>query len=125
MVINYTMKIFHHSKLLLFYSYLGFIIIMYVRPVTIEQTLEQSTGLDLDKYFHFFTFFILGLLAQMINTKNYNFIFGVSLSLIVSLFIEITHFVIPYRDFEMLDGLSNILGCITGILFIYITRVKL
>ena len=98
---------------------------MYVRPVTIEQTLEQSTGLDLDKYFHFFTFFILGLLAQIINTKNYNFIFGVSLSLIVSLFIEITHFVIPYRDFEMLDGLSNILGCITGILFIYITRVKL
>ena len=125
MVINYTMKIFHHSKLLLFYSYLSFIIIMYVRPATIVQTLERSTGLDFDKYFHFFIFFILGLLAQIINTKNYNFIFGVSLSLIVSLFIEITHFVIPYRDFEMLDGLSNILGCITGILFVYITRVKL
>ena len=125
MVINYTMKIIHYSKLFLFYSYLSFIIIMYVRPVIIEGALEQSTGLGLDKYFHFLTFFILGLLVQIINTKNYNFIFGVSLSLIVSLFIEITHFIIPYRDFEMLDGLSNILGCITGILFIYIVRVKL
>ena len=125
MVINYTMKIFHHSKLLLFYSYLSFIIIMYVRPVTIERILEQSTGLDLDKYLHFFTFFLLGFIAQLINTKNYNFIFGISLSLIISLFIEISHFIIPYRDFEILDGLLNIIGCITGILMIYLYRKKI
>ena len=125
MVINYIMKIIHHSKLFLFYSYLGFIVIMYIRPATVQVNLEQSSGLDLDKYFHFFSFFLLGLIAQSINTKNYNFIFGISLSLTISLFIEISHFIILYRDFEMLDGLINILGFITGILMIYLYRKKI
>ena len=68
---------------------------------------------------HFFTFFLLGLIAQYINSNNNKFIFGVSLSLIISFFIEFIHIYLPYRSFEVGDGLLNILGCVTAIFIVY------
>ena len=98
---------------------------MYTRPVTIERQLEEVSGLDLDKIFHFLTFLVLGLFAQFINNNKNEYTYAITLALMISLFIELTHFIIPYRDFEILDGAFNIIGCITGIAIVYYYRKKI
>ena len=119
MVINNAMKKYDNQIKFIFYAYLALILFMYTRPVSIERSIEVSTGFNLDKSFHFTTFFLLGAIAQHLNGINKNFIFGVSLALIISLFIEFAHFVIPYRNFELIDGFSNILGCTSAIFIVY------
>ena len=79
-----------YRKIIL-YSYLAFIIFMYTRPVSMERYLEEASGLDLDKFFHFITFLFLGLLAQLTNNAKNEYTYGVTLALIISLFIEFTH----------------------------------
>lgn len=112
-------------KKITFYSYASFVIFMYTRPVTIERQLEEVSGLDLDKIFHFLTFLVLGLFAQFINNNKNEYTYAITLALMISLFIELTHFIIPYRDFEILDGAFNIIGCITGIAIVYYYRKKI
>ena len=97
----------------IFYLYLIYICFSYVRPINIS--VQRVADVISDYSIHFIAFFILGLLAQLANTKNNEFIFGISLSLIVSLFIEFTHFIIPYRYFSVGEIISNVLGCIIGI----------
>lgn len=118
------MNIRRFLKKIIFYSYTSFVIFMYTRPVPIERQLEKASNLDLDKIFHFLTFFLLGVIAQLTNNKKNEYTYAVTLALIISLFIEFTHFIIPYRDFEILDGVFNIIGCITGIAIIYYYRIK-
>ena len=60
---------------LLFYGYLGLILYLYVKEVPDLDTPESLT----DKHMHFIVFFILGSIAQLINGKDNNFSFGVSL----------------------------------------------
>lgn len=103
---------------LLFYGYLGLILYLYVKEVPDLNTPESLT----DKHMHFIVFFILGSIAQVINGKDNNFSFGVSLALIVSLFIETLHYFLPYRDFEIFDGVFNILGCVSAIFIVYLYR---
>ena len=112
-------------KKITFYGYASFVIFMYTRPVPIERQLEDAGNLDLDKIFHFLTFFLLGVIAQLTNNKKNEYTYAVTLALIISLFIEFTHFIIPYRDFEILDGAFNIIGCITGIAIVYYYRKKI
>ena len=119
------MNITTYFKKGIFYIYMAYVIFMYTRPVIIGRYLEDTSGLNLDKFFHFFTFLLLGLLAQNINNKENKYTYGITLALILSLIIEFTHFVIPYRDFEFLDGLFNIFGCIVGIVIVHLYRKKL
>jgi len=119
------MNIPRFLKKIIFYCYAAFIIFMYTRPVTIERQLEVISGLDLDKLFHFLTFMALGIVAQFTNNRKNEYTYAITLALIISLFIELTHFVIPYRDFEILDGAFNIIGCITGIAIVYYYRNKI
>ncbi len=67
-------------------------------------------------------FFILGTLAQLANNKNNDFIFGISLALITSVFIEFTHFFLPFRDFLIMEGFANIVGCVSAIYLISYLR---
>ena len=119
------MNIMTYLKKGIFYAYMAFVIFTYTRPVSIGRYTEETSGLDLDKIFHFFTFLLLGILAKITNNRKNDNIYAVTLALIVSLFIELTHFVIPYRDFEILDGLLNIVGCVVGIAVVnyYIKRI--
>ena len=106
-------KMSKHTIKGIFYIYLIYICFSYVRPINIS--VPRVADIISDYSIHFIAFFILGLLAQLANTKNNEFIFGISLSLIVSLFIEFTHFIIPYRYFSVGEIISNVLGCIIGI----------
>ena len=84
------MNIMTYLKKGIFYAYMAYVIFMYTRPVSIDRYLEKTSGLDLDKIFHFLTFLLLGILAQITNNRTNDNIYAVTLALIVSLFIEFT-----------------------------------
>ena len=107
-----------------FFFYLFYIYYSYVIPVHELSILGNIAEVITDYGIHFITFFILGALAQLSNNKSSNFIFGISLALITSVFIELIHFFIPFRDFIIMEGFANIVGCVSGIYLINYIRSK-
>jgi len=114
------MKISVNILRIFFYAYLGIILYLYTRPI-IE--LPQQHILS-GKHLHFIAFFVLGYMAQLISYNNNRNIFEVSLALIISIFIEFLHAFIPVRNFEVLDGIFNIIGCTTAVIIVYIYKRK-
>ncbi len=89
-----------------------------MQPVPVDSTVREVANLISDYGNHFISFFILGALAQLANNKNNDFVFGISMALITSIFIEFIHFFIPFRDFEIMEGFANIVGCLSAIYLI-------
>ena len=118
------MNILSNPLRVIFFFYLFYLYYGYVRPIPNNSTVNNAAVLITDYGIHFIAFFILGLLAQLANNRSNDFIFGVSLALITSLFIEFLHFFLPFRDFIMLEGLANIVGCVSAIYFINYLRLK-
>ena len=110
------MNILTNPLRVIFFFYLFFLYYSYVRPV--EALVMDVAAIISDSILHFIAFFILGVLAQLANNKSNDFIFGVSLALITSIFIEFVHYFIPFRDFEIIDGVCNMLGCLSAIYLI-------
>lgn len=103
----------------LVYIYSAFIFLVSVVPV-------KSVGfhhLYWDKLVHFFLYFflviviiralILSNLSTFLKKRNYLFAFGYAFFLGVC--IELIQYFLPYRSFEYVDILFNILGSIVGI----------
>ena len=67
---------------------------------------------------HFFYFFYLTFLGLVYNLNRKKFINSFLFILILSFFLELLHFVIPNRAFELNDLLANIAG-VTGIFFLF------
>jgi len=67
-----------------------------------------------DKLYHFFVFFIMGLLETRLLKTKYFFLLGCS----VVFLSEFQQIFIPGRDFEMLDIIAGIMGLVV-IYFIY------
>ena len=107
-----------------FFFYLFYIYYSYVRPVSNTSFAKYIASIITDYGVHFIAFFLLGALAQLSNNKSNNFIFGISLALITSVFIEFIHFILPFRDFVIMEGFANIVGCVLGIYLINYIRSK-
>ena len=118
------MSILANPLRLIFFFYLFYLYYSYVRPVPIESTVREVANLITDYGIHFIAFFILGTLAQVANNKNNELVFGISLALITSVFIEFIHFFTPFRDFIMMEGFANIVGCVSAIYLISYLRKK-
>ena len=118
------MSILANPLRLIFFFYLFYLYYSYVRPVPVDSTVREVAILITDYGIHFIAFFILGALAQLSNNKNNDFIFGISLALITSVFIEFIHFFIPFRDFVIMEGFANIVGCVSAIYLISYLRKK-
>tara|TARA_Y200000002_G_scaffold281998_1_gene236058 strand:+ start:188 stop:544 length:357 start_codon:yes stop_codon:yes gene_type:complete len=110
------MNILTNPLRVIFFFYLFFLYYSYVRPV--EPTINKIASVVSDDAVHFIAFFILGALAQLANNKLNDFVFGISLALITSIFIEFIHFFIPFRDFQIIEGILNALGCLSAIFLI-------
>ena len=110
------MNILTNPLRVIFFFYLFFLYYSYVGPV--DPTASSVAGVVSDNIVHFVTFFILGALAQLANNKSNDFVFGISLALITSIFIEFVHFFIPFRDFQIIEGVFNVLGCLSAIYLI-------
>ena len=75
---------------------------------------ENELGTSIN---HFIAFFILSILG-LISKKKKNLIKRRIMFLIfLSIFLEFTHLIIPYRSFQLLDLAGNLLGCFIGIIF--------
>ena len=86
---------------------------------------QQAADIISDNTIHFISFFILGALAQLANNRKNEFIFGISLALITSVFIEFLHFFLPFRSFDVMEGFLNVLGCISAIFLIsYLRKIN-
>ena len=107
-----------------FFFYLFYIYYGYVRQPPDGSYVQKTADVITDNSIHFISFFILGSLAQLANNKSNDFIFGVSIALITSVFIEFVHFFLPYRSFDVLEGIFNILGCISAIYLIDYLRKR-
>ena len=92
------MNILTNPLRVIFFFYLFFLYYSYVRPV--DPTVSSVAAVVSDNTVHFVAFFILGALAQLANNKSNDFVFGISLALITSIFIEFVHFFIPFREME-------------------------
>ena len=66
---------------------------------------------------HLFYFMFLTILASVCNFKQNQFFINLNFIFFISIFLEITHIIIPNRAFEFYDLLANIFGVIIIILF--------
>ena len=66
---------------------------------------------------HLFYFMFLTILASVCNFKQNQFFINFNFIFFISIFLEITHIIIPNRAFEFYDLLANIFGVIIIILF--------
>ena len=67
---------------------------------------------------HFFYFFYLTFLGLIYNLREKKFINGFFFLFLLSFFLELIHFFIPNRAFELNDLLANIIG-VLSILFLF------
>ncbi len=118
------MSILANPLRLIFFFYLFYLYYSYVRPIPADSAVREVSYLINDYGIHFISFFILGALAQLANNKNNDFVFGISLALITSVFIEFIHFFIPFRFFDIMEGFTNIVGCVSAIYLISYLRKK-
>ena len=73
---------------------------------------------------HFFYFFYLTFLGLIYNFKERKFINSILFLFVLSLFMELLHFFIPNRAFELNDLLANISGVVT-VFFLFKIKKRL
>jgi len=102
-------------------SILWFILIVYAMMFYNNTSDSRELPLYFDKFIHFFLFFIQSLLitkSVMIYDINlvyrYKFLILFSLSLF-AIITEYQHYFIAYRNFDIFDMFTNIIGVIIGV----------
>ena len=114
---------FHSSNLILItlYLYPGSIFgyILYGNS-SIQPQLTRDFIISSNHLYAFIIFSALGIIAYQ-NTKKIKFI--IVYLFILSIILELFHFIIPNRDFEMSDLFGNILG-VMFVIIIYKIRNK-
>ena len=109
-----------------FYLYLSlsifwFILIVYSMVFYNNTSDLRDFPLYFDKFIHFFLFFIQSLLiTKSVMIYDINLVYRYKFLILFSLFlfaiiIEYQHYFITYRNFDIFDMLTNIIGVITGV----------
>ena len=109
-----------------FYLYLSlsifwFILIVYSMVFYNNISDLRDVPLYFDKFIHFFLFFIQSLLiTKSVMIYDINLVYRYKFLILFSLFlfaiiIEYQHYFITYRNFDIFDMFTNILGVITGV----------
>ena len=81
----------------------------------------RDVPLYFDKFIHFFLFFIQSLLiTKSVMIYDINLVYRYKFLILFSLFffaiiIEYQHYFITYRNFDIFDMFTNIIGVITGV----------
>ena len=109
-----------------FYLYLSlsifwFILIVYSMVFYNNTSDLRDVPLYSDKFIHFFLFFIQSLLiTKSVMIYDINLVYRYKFLILFSLFlfaiiIEYQHYFITYRNFDIFDMFTNIIGVITGV----------
>ena len=72
---------------------------------------------------HFFYFFYLTFLGLIYNLREKKFINGFFFLFFLSFFLELLHFFIPNRAFELNDLLANIIGVLSILLLFTLKKI--
>ena len=111
---------------LLYYLSLIILLILYLFPGSLigyilfgdlekqPNLVKSSIGTSIN---HFFYFIYLALLATFYNLKKNKFINSFYFLFLISILLEISHFIIPKRAFEINDLLANAAGVLIIFLF--------
>ena len=111
----------------LYYLSLVLLLIIYLFPGSIigyllygdlgrqPNLINNSIGLSINHFFYFFSLTFLGLIY---NLKERKFINSFLFLFILSFFLELLHFFIPNRAFELNDLLANNAG-VASVLFLF------
>ena len=103
--------------LLLIYLYPGSIVgyLLYGNLGKQPNLIDNPIGTSIN---HFFYFFYLAFLGIIYNLSEKKFINSFLFLFILSFFLELLHFFIPNRSFELNDLLANIVG-VVSIFFLF------
>ena len=106
--------------LLIIYLYPGSIIgyLLFADSTKQPSLVNNSIGTAINHFFYFFYLTFLGIICNLSEKKFINsFLF----LFFLSFFLELLHFFIPNRAFELNDLLANIIG-VLSILFLFILK---
>ena len=105
---------FHVTNILLiiFYLYPGSILgCLFYNDCNTQPSLTKDFIISSN---HFFVFLIFGLIAFTAFSKEKKII--MAYIFFISIFLEITHFFIPIREFEIKDLFGNLIGVIISLI---------
>ena len=123
-ILKFTIYLYYLSLIVLLILYLfpGSIIgyLLYGDLGTQPNLIKNPIGTSIN---HFFYFFFLTFLGSIYNLKKKKFINSIFFLFTLSIFLEILHFIVPNRVFELNDVIANTLGVII-VYFLFFFKKK-
>jgi glycopeptide antibiotics resistance protein len=111
-----------------FTAYLLILLLLYIFPFKgfIDLNKVDIFSFRGDHVVHLFVFIPIPFLVAKVfrSNKNRKWIKIVFISLLIGVFFELIHVVIPYRAFTVADLLANLVGIGLGVIFVLIRRKK-
>ena len=109
----------------LYFIYILIIIVMYTKvPDGNWDSYKNVDNIIMQNLDHFILFFLLGSIAMFISKKLSIYNNYVVSAVLISTLIEFIHLFLSYREFEFIDILFNMTGCLFGIMSLYYVRRK-
>ncbi len=114
---KFPLKNYRTFLRILFWSWVLFIVILMLLPISGPSQLSFQGR---DKVVHFTLFFILGAFFASARTnpaslfRSFKKNYPTYLTLLFAFGLEGAHLFLNYRDFELLDSLTNVLGILSG-----------
>ena len=116
-ILKFTIYFYYLSLivLLILYLYPGSLIgyLLYGDLSAQPSLIKNPVGTSIN---HFFYFFLLTFLGSIYNLNKQKFINSIFFIFTLSVVLELLHFIIPNRAFELNDVIANI----TGVVFMYL-----
>ena len=121
------------STIYLYYLSLIALLILYLFPGSIigyflygdlsiqPDLIKNPIGTSIN---HFFYFFFLTFLSSIFNSNNKKFINSIFFLFLLSIILELLHFIIPNRAFELNDVMANSAGVVC-VYFLFFLKKKL
>ena len=110
-ILKFTIYLYYLSliTLLIIYLFPGSIIgyFLYGNSGIQPNLVDNPIGTSIN---HFFYFFFLSFLGSIYNLNEQKFINNIFFLFILSILLELFHFVIPNRAFELIDVMANSIG---------------
>ena len=109
---------------IIYFMYVLILIFMYTKVPdgNWDSYKEISTNLFVRNLDHLILFFLLGALAMIINNDLNIYNRYVISAFLISIFMEFIHLFLSYREFQTIDLLYNIIGCLFGLISFYYIR---
>ena len=122
-----TKYLFHiiNVLLIIFYLYPGSIFgcLIYDNCIVQPQLTKEYYG-DLISSNHLYVFAIFSTLGFITYTEKKNFLLIIKYLFLLSIFLELSHLIVPNRGFEIKDLAGNILGVAISLTLFLIIRLR-